>query len=139
VTLNAIATTENGVRFKYTPMINEFNEYSKKNGLNITVELTLFSKLNSTLEVLDYEAHLNTLFSRKSNKYDLIFFDHIYTTVFGPHLLNLKEIISQDHIDMYMEGIASQTCVYKDELVGFVIYNFYYYYYYYYYILLINY
>jgi len=119
VNLTAIATTENGVRFKYLPLINDFNEYSKNNGLNIYLDLTLFSKLNSTGGVEDYEAMLDSMFSKRPDKYDLIFYDHIYTTRFGPHLLNLKEILPQDHIDMYMEGIASQTCVYKDKIVGF--------------------
>lgn len=105
----------------YSPCVNDFNEYAKENNLNITLQLNLFSELNSTATVRDYETSIDSLFQRKSSKYDLIFYDNIYSKRFGSHLINLNDILSKDHIDMYMEGVASQTCFYENKLVGLVI------------------
>jgi len=117
--INAISTNANGIRISFAPMINDFNEYSRNNGLNVTLNLILFTKENSTTEVKDYQAQLDSLFSKGSNKYDLIFYDHIYTSKFGPHLLDLNKLnIPKEHLDMYMDGIASRTCVYNNRLVG---------------------
>ncbi len=102
-------------------MVYDFNAYSKENGLNIIIDLNLFSTSNSTGEVLDYEATLDYHLSRGSDKYDLVFFDNIFTSRFGPYLLDLNGIVEQEHLDKYMEGVASQTCVYKNKIVGLVI------------------
>ncbi|KAL6590477.1 periplasmic binding protein-like II [Neocallimastix californiae] len=118
VTINIIAFTQNGGNLLYSPMVNDFNKYSIDNNLNIKLKLNLFSELNSTIITTDYESTLDSLFQRKSNKYDLIFFDNIYIKRFGPYLLNLKNVLPKDHIDMYMEGVAKQTCMYNDKLVG---------------------
>ncbi|OUM58458.1 hypothetical protein PIROE2DRAFT_16247 [Piromyces sp. E2] len=119
VELEALAFSMNGGSYIYSPMINDFNKYSEKNNLNIKIHLNLFSELNSTALVKDYETMLDSLFSRKSEKYDLIFYDNIYSLRFGLHLIDLYEIMPQEHIDMYMEGIAKETCIYEDKLVGF--------------------
>jgi len=111
----------NGGSLIYTPMINDFNKYAKDNDLDITLHLNLFSELNSTSLVTDYESMLDALFNKKSDKYDLVFFDNVYSVRFGPHLLDLYKIMPKDYIDMYMEGVASKTCLYKDKLIGFVI------------------
>lgn len=69
----------------------------------------------------DYEELLDTLFLKKDTKYDLIFFNNIHTTRFGPHLLNLNDKLSDEIIDLYKFGIASQSCIYEeDEWVGLV-------------------
>jgi len=62
---------------------------------------------------------LESLFQKKSNKYDIYFYDNIYTTRFEPHLLNLKKVIPEELIDLYKPGIASKTCVIKNKWVGF--------------------
>ena len=105
-------------------MIDSFNKYAKQNNLDITVSLDLYTNENSTSLVTDYESMLDSLI--QSDSYDLYFYDNIYSTKFGPHLLNIKEWISQEHLNLYSEGIASQSCVYNDKWVGLVsicIYN----------------
>ncbi|ORX77361.1 periplasmic binding protein-like II [Anaeromyces robustus] len=116
--LTAITFSQNGGSSTYSPMVDEFNVYAKENNLNITLNLVLFSKANATSDVKDYETMLESLFFKKSKKYDLIFYDNVYSIRFGPYLLNLNDYIPKDHINMYTEGIASKSCVYKNSLVA---------------------
>ncbi|KAL6625024.1 hypothetical protein U3516DRAFT_823967 [Neocallimastix sp. 'constans'] len=97
-------------------MIDSFNKYSKQNNLDITLSLDLYTSDNSTSVVTDYESMLDSLF--QSDSYDLFFYDNIYSVKFSPHLLNLKEWIPEEHINMYAQGIASQSCVHNNRWVG---------------------
>jgi len=75
---------------------------------------------NFTMEVTNYESILLSMFQKQSSKYDIIFYDNIYSIQFGPHLVPLNDKLSSEHIKMYLEGIASQTCVYNKKLIGLV-------------------
>ncbi|OUM63392.1 hypothetical protein PIROE2DRAFT_10116 [Piromyces sp. E2] len=103
ISLNAIAFSQNG---------------AVENNFDIKVKLNLFSELNATTEVKDYEEMLDALFSKKMEKYDIMFYDNIFSTRFGRHLLNLNGTISDELINLYKPGIASKTCLYEDKLVG---------------------
>ncbi|KAG4087594.1 periplasmic binding protein-like II [Neocallimastix lanati (nom. inval.)] len=118
VTINAIALSMNGGNSIYSPMVSDFNQYSKNNGYNITIDLTYLSRLNSTATVKSYEETLESLFNRKSDKYDIIFYDNIYTSHFEPYLLDLQDVLSKEHIDLYIPGITTQTGFHNDKLVG---------------------
>jgi len=118
VDVQAIAFSMNSGDLIYHPIVNDFNKFAKENNLNITIKLNLFSLDNATTSVRDYETMLDSLFNKKSDKYDLIYFDNIYTSRFGPDLLDLRDLLPKEHIDMYIEGIANQTCFYEDKLVG---------------------
>ena len=85
------------------------------------MNVNLLSKDNSTVEVEDYESTIELLFSKKSDKYDLYYFDNIFSNKFGPYLLDLREYLSESHINLYDNEITSQTCYYNDKLVGLVI------------------
>jgi len=110
----------NGGNSIYSPMVSDFNQYSKNNGYNITIDLTYLSRLNSTATVKSYEETLESLFNRKSDKYDIIFYDNIYTSHFEPYLLDLQDVLSKEHIDLYIPGITTQTGFHNDKLVGIV-------------------
>ncbi|ORX80087.1 hypothetical protein BCR32DRAFT_26408 [Anaeromyces robustus] len=120
LSLNALAFSKNGASELYLPLITQFNDYAKENGYNINLHLNLFSELNSTALVTDYESMIDSVFRRKSSKYDLVFFDNIYTARFGPHLLNILDKLPKEHIDLYRNGIASRSCVHNGEWVGLV-------------------
>ncbi|OUM63393.1 hypothetical protein PIROE2DRAFT_61324 [Piromyces sp. E2] len=99
----------------YLPIIQQFNTYAKDNNLDIKINLNYISDLNSTVSVINYEETLESLFRKESDKYDIIFFDNIFTTRFGPYLLNLKGTILDKLIDIYKPGIASKSCVYGED------------------------
>jgi len=119
VVLNAVAFGTGSANEQYIKMIMDFNNYAKSNGLNTRINYVLHSMDNSTSSVQDYESMLEAIFSKKTNKQDIVFYDTIYAVKFEPHLLDLRDVMPKETIDMYMEGVASQTCVVKDKIVGF--------------------
>lgn len=76
---------------------------------------------NFTIEVKDYEGLLDSLLNKKSIKYDIYFFDNIFTFKYGPHLMDLDEFLSKNQIDLYKDGVASKTCIYDGKWVALVI------------------
>ncbi|ORX85072.1 hypothetical protein BCR32DRAFT_242070 [Anaeromyces robustus] len=118
VDINAVLFSDNGAFYAFTGMVNEFNNYSKNNNLDINIHLTALLQNNFTSTFTDYETFLDYLFTKKSNKYDLIAYDNVYKMRYGPHLLDLKNILPKEHIDMYMEGVSNQTCIYNDKIIG---------------------
>jgi len=69
---------------------------------------------------------VDQLLSKKTEKYELIFYDNIYSMRYAPHLLNLYDYLDEDHIILYDREIILKSCVSDDKLVGIVniIYNF---------------
>jgi len=66
---------------------------------------------------------VENLIMRKSSKYDIYFFDNIYTYRFCNKLLNLLKINDpelKELIELYKPGVASRSCVCNDRWVGFV-------------------
>ncbi|ORY31687.1 hypothetical protein LY90DRAFT_76374 [Neocallimastix californiae] len=57
---------------------------------------------------------------KKSSKYDLYFYDNAYTQTYGPYLLDLKQYLPKEHIDIYNSELLSQSCEYENKLVGLV-------------------
>jgi len=118
--LNALAFTPHNELEIYSYLIKNFNEYSKNNGLDITIKLNLFSPSNSTTNTYDFYTLMDSFLLRKSNKYDLYFYNSIYTWSFEHHFLNLKELLPKDHVDMYTD-IDSEMFSYNNKLVGLVV------------------
>eukprot|EP00833_Pecoramyces_ruminatium_P009874 jgi/Orpsp1_1/1183906/evm.model.c7180000087172.2 len=116
--LNAIAFSATGGSDLFTNIINDFNEYALKNELNIIIDLNLVDDSNFSLTVENYEEMLMAIFEKKNTKYDIIFYDNIYTLKFGAHLIELDDILPKDHIDMYLDGIAKQTCIFNEKIVA---------------------
>jgi len=119
VVLNAVAFGTGSATDQYIKMVMDFNDYAKREGLNTRINYVLHSMFNSTALVGDYEAMLDSMFSKKTSKQDIVFYDTIYTKKFAPHLLDLRNVMPKETVDMYMEGVASQTCVVQDRIVGF--------------------
>jgi len=120
--LNAIAFSSTGGSDIFSYIVNDYNNYAIENNLNSFIELNVVNDTSFTMEVTNYEETLLELFERKSNKYDFIFYDNIYSIRFGKYLEPLNNILSKEHVNMYLEGIASQTCIYRDKLVALVIF-----------------
>jgi len=116
--LNAIAFSVGGGTSLYYPIMNDFNNYAKENGLNTKINLILFSYENATGTITDYEAMLDNIFSKRTEKYDFIFFDSIFGPRYAPHLLDLKDIVKKETYDMYMTGVAKETCFVNNTLVA---------------------
>jgi len=115
ITLNAIAFAINLTDDHYTVLIDEFNNYAIENDINIRISLNLFeySDKYDTFGTL-----VEALLMKKTKKYDLFFYDSSYTQKYGKHLLDLNKYLPKEHIEMYNKKIISESCMYKDKLIG---------------------
>ena len=90
--------------------------------MDITIKLNLLTSYNSTFSLSNFGTMIESLFKNKKNKYDLYFYDNLYTPRYGHYLLDLRELISKEVLNLYDKAIISKTCMYKDRLVGIVIF-----------------
>ena len=109
-----------GAESLYNSLVDEFNKYAKEENLNVELKLLLYTSKNASLVVNDYGTTLEYLLSKKSNKYDIIFYDVMYSHRYSPYLLDLGIRLPSKHISLYSSGIASQTCKYNDKWIGLV-------------------
>jgi len=65
VVLNAVAFGTGSATDQYIKMVMDFNDYAKREGLNTRINYVLHSMFNSTALVGDYEAMLDSMFSKK--------------------------------------------------------------------------
>ncbi|OUM58475.1 hypothetical protein PIROE2DRAFT_16237, partial [Piromyces sp. E2] len=118
VTIKAIAYTYTEEIHIYTPLVNKFNNFSNENKLNITLELIVFTPMNSSANVDDFESAIETILNKNPDKYDIYFYDNIYSKKFGTYLIDLKEELPEEHINEYNPNFLSQACSCNNKIVG---------------------
>lgn len=100
---------------------SKFNEYSKRNNLNITLNTMFYTFRNSTTEGTNISYFLDELSKKKEkNEYDMFLLDTVYTGTYAEHFENLKKRLPSDLIELYMEGIATKTCIFDNKLIAMV-------------------
>ena len=104
----------------YSYLINYFNDYSIKNNLNITINLNLFTPKNSTVHSDEFFSVIDSFLKRRSNKYDIYFYDNIYTPKFEPNFLDLNKLLPKEHINLYKSVENYESYSYNNKLVGLV-------------------
>jgi len=106
----------------YTPLIKEFNDYAIEKGIDIRINMELLTSNNSTIQPDAYASAIDLLLKRKSDKYDIFFFDNVDTVRYSPYFIDLKDYLKEEHIAMYPEALKSEAFSYNNKLVGLVIY-----------------
>jgi len=119
--LNALAYAPLSQTQIYSMIVNDFNEYSKINNLNVTLDLTLILPSNSTSNTDDYCSVIDVFLEKKSDKYDIIFYNNVYTSRFEPLFLDLNEWLPKDFINMFENIERSESYSYNNKLIGIVI------------------
>ncbi|ORX86176.1 periplasmic binding protein-like II [Anaeromyces robustus] len=114
----SIDVSDDGV---VSTLVNDFNDYSIKNNLNITLDLTLFTSKNSTVHTTGDTITIQSLLENKSRKYDLYIYTFPYAPQFSEHLLDLNNYISKDIINLYDSEIFRETNIINNRLIGFPI------------------
>jgi len=115
-----VAFSFNDEAQSYSYIINEFNNYSKENNLNIEIKLNLFTTSNTTYSLNDHRSMIESLLIKNSDRYDIYFYNNLNTSKFGPYLLDLNELLSKNETEIFNADILSKSCWYKDKLVGLV-------------------
>jgi len=104
----------------YTYLFKEFNEYKKKNNLDINIDLTVISQNNSTASPLAFKTQLSSLHKKKKKTYDLIFYDIQDLKDMDKYFIDLNKYLDKDHISMYDPDILSVACIRNNLLIGLV-------------------
>ncbi|OUM61595.1 hypothetical protein PIROE2DRAFT_12376 [Piromyces sp. E2] len=99
---------------------NDFNIYAQENNLDVELEVSLYTTSNTTEFVKEYGSTLDHLLKKGSKKYDLYFYDVMYSKQYSYHLIDLGEALKKDHIKLYTNSVAAQTCKNEDQWVGLV-------------------
>ena len=120
IELNAVAFAFSEIAEIYTPLTEQFNAYAKKINLDIHLNINLQSPSNSVINVDNYASLIEQLEVKQSPKYDLIFYDTMYSRKFSPYFIDLKKYLPEQHLNLYASGIANQTCIYNGKWVGLV-------------------
>jgi len=106
---------------------NDFNNYSEINNLNITLEFEILKYDKPTDSYVFFKQFIESSLKKSTNKnnnkaYDIYFYDNKYLNIYGPYLLDLKDLIPKDYIEMHDPRVIKEICTYNDTaLVGFVI------------------
>jgi len=120
VNVNAVTYSYRDSPQEINKLADMFNHYAKENNLDITLQLTVFTSVNSEIgnSAVNYNTIVESFLNKKSSKYDLYFYDSAYSAKFGNHFINLFEYLPNEYINMYNSDIISNTCVYNNHLIG---------------------
>ncbi|ORX76991.1 hypothetical protein BCR32DRAFT_270938, partial [Anaeromyces robustus] len=120
ININAIGfeVSESGL---ISTITYDFNEYSKLNNLDITLELTSLTSENSTIYINGEEVSIQSLLANKSKKYDIYFYNNSYASEISEHLMDLNEYISPEITEKYYSYIFNNTYILNNRLIGFPI------------------
>jgi len=77
------------------------------------------SPKNSSLHTSDYASTVDLLLQKKSNKYDIYIYNFIFSQKYGPYLMDLKELLTEEEINQYNPKYLSSS-YYDNKLVGIV-------------------
>eukprot|EP00833_Pecoramyces_ruminatium_P001306 jgi/Orpsp1_1/1175338/evm.model.c7180000053445.1 len=99
-------------------LTNEFNEYSERNNLNITINLILITPDNSTKNEDDFCSFLDFTLKRKTTKYDIIFYNNVYIQRFEDHFIDLYKLLPENHIQMFKNIRNYEVFFLNNKLIG---------------------
>jgi len=108
----------------YRLLVKEFNnEYTVKNGLDISVEIEVLSPDISTNVIENYGSTIESYLTKKSTRYDIYYYYSAYSQKYGKHLEDLRKYLPEEYIKPFNEKILKEACYSKDNvLVGMVTY-----------------
>ncbi|ORX64393.1 periplasmic binding protein-like II [Anaeromyces robustus] len=118
IEIKAVAYSFGGDTELYGLLRDDFNRYSKEHDLGIKISFEYYTTDNSTVYASDYSATIEHLLKKRSNKYDLFFFDVMYSPRYSPYFIDLKEYLPPEHIELYSGGIAKELCTYNGKWVS---------------------
>ena len=118
--INIIAFTveQNGPMLE--AYVEGFNQYTMENNIDITADINLMTINSVANSLANSYLMIESLLKKKTNKYDIYFYDVSYGKQYSPYLLDLREVLPEEHINMYNELILKEICTYNGKLIGLV-------------------
>jgi len=103
-------------------MADDFNKYAEEKQWDISINMVIYKSYENFTNQESFATAVDQLLKKKSNKYDLYYYDNAYTPQYGKYLLDLRKYLPKEYIDMYQPKLIEKTCEYENKLVGLVKY-----------------
>jgi len=86
----------------YPLITREFNQHAIEIDKDIYLNFTLFSSENITNTWDSFDSYMDSLLSKKNQKYDVIIYDPVYTRRYSPYFVDLNDWLPQNHLKKYV-------------------------------------
>jgi len=104
-------------------IINEFNEYSKENNLDIELNKIFYSSDNVTSNINDYATAMESSLIKGSKKHDLIMVNAVYVYRFENYVTDLRNYVSKEIRDLYSNDLVLSIGMKNNKLIGLPLYH----------------
>jgi len=104
----------------YKNITDEFNNYCKKNNLNIELSCELYNNSNATLKTEDIATTFDYL--TKDKEFELFTYDTVYASRFKNKFYTLDYQVKKEIIDLYKQGSVLNTCIFDNKLYSLPLY-----------------
>ncbi|ORX57918.1 periplasmic binding protein-like II [Piromyces finnis] len=113
IVINAVIYAYDSNNGYFTSLVNAYNEYTKKNNIDLTINL------NSILEgeYDDFSSFMGANFAKKSKKYDIFFNSARLSSIYASHFEDLKKYLSSDYSKLIHPEIY-KACEQEGRLIG---------------------
>jgi len=118
--ISSVVLTYNDSIDLFEKIIKDFNEYAQENNIDVELEVNLYTNADTTDFVNENGSTIDKLLNDGTQKYDLFFYDVMYSNKYSNHLIDLSEFLKKDHIKLYSNGVATKTCKLEDKWIGLV-------------------
>ncbi|ORX45738.1 periplasmic binding protein-like II [Piromyces finnis] len=115
IVINAVIYAYDSNNEYFTSLVNDFNEYSKTNSLNITINLNAITALEGDSN--DFSSFIGAHFAKKLKKYDIFFNSARVSSIYASHYEDLKKYLSIDYSKQFHPEIY-KACVNEERLIG---------------------
>ena len=120
ITITSIAYTYYLDNQIYTPLVDEFNKYSKQNNLDINLTLKSMTTENFSLSIENSQMMFDNLVRRKKSQYDIYIYDAAWTPKYCSHFIDLSKELSKSHIKYFNDSILKELNQCGDKIAGLV-------------------
>jgi len=120
IDLNLIISTYETSGLAFPAYVDSFNEYSKKNNLNINLNMHLLTRDNFSFTVDNASLMFEYLLKKKKTAYDIYFFDGSWSHHYCPYFVDLRDYIEEDQFNLYNKNIITQLNRCDDKIIGIV-------------------
>jgi len=118
VVINIIAFTveQNGPMLE--AYVEGFNQYTMENNIDITADINLMTINSVANSLANSYLMIESLLKKKTNKYDIYFYDVSYGKQYSPYLLDLREVLPEEQKNYLNKIILKKIFILKGKLFG---------------------
>ena len=120
--INVLVPCYDGNVQMYDSIFNEFNVYAEEKKLDFTLNIDYVKYDKPVESYVKFKSIVEELLkkNKNDNRHDLYFYDNDCKAAYSPYLMDLNDILTLDHINIYNQKIIKDTCIYNNRLIGLV-------------------